>query len=168
MGKLYHKQSYPPAISFGSGSVSKVMAGTVQVWPATNYWDCGYGCQYYVSDPSCGQCSPTANNVLHGLYRGSPSDVTLNFYLTLSNNYSASTINYKLRIRNTTRGTGPIDSGTMAVGGYTTDTAYTGTTASFGASNQLGDSFTVELSNDNGSTWTAQIAPTSGTLNLVN
>ena len=165
MGKLLQSQSYPPALKVGTSSVSKVYAGTTQVWPATNYYDCGYGCQYYASPPACTACNPTANNVLHSLYINGASNLALNFYITLSNNYSATAINYVLRISNTTRGTGPISTGTMTVPGYTIDAFFSGTTASFGVVNVATDSFTVALSADNGSTWTAQITPTSGTLN---
>lgn len=166
--RLLQSQSYPPALKVGSSNVSKVYSGSVQVWPATGYYDCGYGCQYYASAPACSSCDPTTLNVLHGLYINGSNNLTLDFFITLSNNYSSSSINYKLRISNTTRGTGPISTGTMIVGGYTIDTFFSGTTSSFGVINQVGDSFTVSLSADNGSTWTAQITPTLGTLNLVN
>jgi hypothetical protein len=165
MGKLLLSQQYPPALKVGSSNVSKVYAGSTQVWPATGYYDCGYGCQYYASAPVCDSCNPTATNVLHGLWINASNNLTLNFNITLSNNYSSSSINYVLRMSNTTRGTGPISTGTMTVPGYTIDTFFSGTTASFGVVNVATDSFTVSLSADNGSTWTAQISPTSGTLN---
>ena len=47
MGKLLIDQSYPPAITIGSTDVDKVMHKETRVWPATNYYDCGYGCQCF-------------------------------------------------------------------------------------------------------------------------
>jgi hypothetical protein len=167
MGKLLQSQSYPTSIKIGSSSASRVMSGNVQVWPATNYYDCGYGCQYYVSAPPCSSCSPTATNVLHGLYINGANPLNLDFYITLSNNYSSLVINYVLRVSNNTRGTGPVSSTTLSVPGYTIDTFFSDT-LSFGVANQIGDTFTVALSSDNGSTWTAVMSPTTGSLNLVN
>jgi len=165
MGKLLISKQYPPSIKLGTSIVSKVMDGTTQVWPATGYYDCGYGCQYYASPPACSTCNPNVTNMLHGLWINGSNNLTLNFSITLSNNYSSSSINYVLRISNTTRSTGPISTGTMTVTGYTINTFFSGTTSSFGVVNQPTDTFTVALSADNGSTWTAQITPTTGNLN---
>jgi len=156
MGKLLHSQSYSTSLNVGTSSVSKIYAGTSQVWPATGFYDCGYGCQYYTSTPACTTCSPTATNVLHGLYI-STSNLNLDYYVTLSNNYSSISKNYKLRFSNTTRSTGPISTLTLTVSGYTIDSFFSGTTTSFSASNVIGDTFTVQLSDDNGVTWTASL-----------
>jgi len=171
MGKLLQSHIYPTEIyigAVGGKSGIKVFSGSEQVWPATNYWNCGYGCQYYASDPSCAQCDPHAINVLTGLYINGPDKLKLDYYIVLSNNYSASSINYVLRISNTTRGTGPISTSIMTVPGYTIDTFFSGTTSSFGIINEIGDNFTVELSSNGGSPpWTTQITPSSGSLNYT-
>lgn len=159
MGNLKINRSYPPAISLGSTDVDKVMQNTTRVWPATNYYDCGYGCQYYASPPACTECYPTTTNILHSLYINSTA-TSLDYYVTLSNNLSATAINYKVRIQNVTRATGWIVSGTHTVDGYTID-IYFNATLAMGVTNVLGDTFDVELSDDNGVTWTSPIVVTT-------
>lgn len=157
-------RSYPPAVSRGSTSIDKIYHQEERVWPATNYYDCGYGCQYYSTPPACTECYPTTTNVLHALYISS-TNTSLDYYVTLSNNLSSTTINYKVRIQNVTRSSGWVESATLAVNGYTIDIYFNGTLA-MGVTNVLGDTFGAELSDDNGSTWTADfVVATPTTLN---
>ena len=160
MGILKLSQSYPPSVKVGSSSVSKIMEGTTQVWPATNYYDCGYGCQYYLSPPACSVCAPTTRNILTGVYISADTYPTkLDYYVTLSNNTSPTTINYKLRLQNITRSSGWVNSGTLAVTGYSIEKPFSGT-INVAVTNVLGDTFGAELSDDNGSTWVAVLVTT--------
>ena len=103
-------------------------------------------------------------NVLHALYISS-TNTSLDYYVTLSNNLSSSTINYKVRIKNDTRSSGWVESDTLAVSGYTID-IYFNDTLAMGVTNVEDDTFDAELSDDNGSTWTADfVVGTPKTLN---
>lgn len=171
MGKLLQSRSYPPSIKMASSNVSKVYAGTTQVWPVTGYYDCGYGCQYYESPPACTDCLPTVTNVLTSLFINDISNSGLNYYVSLTNNYSSTTKNYKLKFTSDRTGSTTVQSVTLSVIGYPYDSTsqvdlfFSGTTESMTMGNIVGDTITIELSEDNGSTWTAPITPTSVVLN---
>lgn len=54
-------QNYPTAVQ--NGLVLWLDAGRSQSYYDTNYYDCGYGCQYYSSNPGCTNCNIQWNDI---------------------------------------------------------------------------------------------------------
>jgi hypothetical protein len=92
-------------------------------------------------------------NTLQGLSIGSP-DSGLAYDMLLSNS-SASPVYYKLRVQNRDKGTGWVMGPSHFVPPATIDMLFSDFIQGMGVSNAVGDVTDVELSNDNGTTWTA-------------
>jgi hypothetical protein len=61
-------QNYPTAVQ--NGIVLWLDAGRSQSFYDVNYYDCGYGCQYYASNPGCTNCNIQWNDISPSYCRG--------------------------------------------------------------------------------------------------
>jgi hypothetical protein len=61
-------QNYPTAVQ--NGIVLWLDAGRSQSYYDVNYYDCGYGCQYYSSNPGCTNCNIQWNDLSPTYCRG--------------------------------------------------------------------------------------------------
>jgi hypothetical protein len=61
-------QNYPTVVQ--NGIVLWLDAGRSQSYNDVNYYDCGYGCQYYATPPACTNCNSQWNDLSPSACRG--------------------------------------------------------------------------------------------------